>query len=231
MNGRVFRLRRGFTLLELMISSVIAIVVLTAVVSTFITSQRMLRTAMCEAELSLAMRALREKLLFRVSPTIDDKVYSGLAGATAVDNGGRPTRTTFENQVQQGYVELYAPAVKGTLSQMTQESMRIRDYAVGADRIVINEHTPDRDRHLNWLWPGHLPLATTRFTDVVDFAAVNRGNANNPMIYRLYLDLALKAGVKTSGGADIVRRERVSIPLLGRIQQMQDYNSNNQLTY
>lgn len=231
MTSRTDSYRRGFTLVETMVSAAIGVLVLTTVMSAFLTSQRMLKTAMCEAELSLAMRELRDRLLFRVSPTIDGKVYSGLAGATAVNDKGYPTRTTFENQVQQGYVELYAPAVKGTLSSMRQESMRIRDFAVGSDRIVINEHTPDRDSHLGWLWPGRVPLAVTKFSDVVDFAAINRGNANNPMIYRLYLDLALKAGVKDSKGAEIVRKERISIPLLGHVQQMQDYNTDNQLTY
>lgn len=223
--------RRGFTLVEMMISTAIGAVVLATVMSAFLTSQRMLRTAMCETELSLAMRELREKLLFRVSPTIGGKTCSGLAGATAVDASGRPTRNSFENQVQQGYVELYAPAVKGTLAQVTQESMRIMGHTVGTKKLVINEHTPDRDRHLGWLWPGRFALAASSFADVVDYAAVNRGNANNPMIYRLYLDLALKADVKDTKGAEIVRRERISIPLLGHFQQMQDYNSDNQLTY
>ena len=53
--------RRGFTLVETMITATIGVVVLTAVVSSFMAAQRMLHTAMEESEQSLASRAEREK--------------------------------------------------------------------------------------------------------------------------------------------------------------------------
>lgn len=223
--------RSGFTLVEVMIASAIGVIVFAAVLSSFLTTQRMLKTAMAETELSLAMRELREKLLFHVSPTISGKVYSGLCGAVATAPDGRSTRRTFENQVRQGYVELYAPAANGDIDDTSLESMRIMGYTKGSSYFVVNEHTPDRDRHLGWLWPGRFSLATTRFADCVKFAAILPNDANNPMIYRLYFDLALKADVRNHDGSDIVRRERVAVPLLGRIQQMQDLNTDGKTTY
>ena len=61
------RLRRGFTLVETMMVASISIIVLTAVMSSFMATQNMLHTAMAESELSLAMREMREKLLFKAS--------------------------------------------------------------------------------------------------------------------------------------------------------------------
>ena len=60
--------RRGMTLIELMVSAAVLGIVMSAVASSFITTQRMLKEAMGMSELSLAAREIREKLLFNASP-------------------------------------------------------------------------------------------------------------------------------------------------------------------
>ena len=68
--------RRGFTLVETMITAAIGVVVLTAVVSSFMAAQQMLHTAMSESEQSLAARLERER-----SPQF--KAYSVLYDSSA----------------------------------------------------------------------------------------------------------------------------------------------------
>ena len=65
-----FRCRGGFTLAETMVAAAVGTLVLGVVLSSFIAAQRMLHTAMAESELSLAMREMRDKLLFKASPDI-----------------------------------------------------------------------------------------------------------------------------------------------------------------
>ena len=233
----LLRFRSGFTLVELLIASCVGIIVLTAVVSVFITTQRMLKSAMAESELALAMRELRDRLLFSVAPPVNGRTSAGLLSAVAFTDHGVPVRSTFENQIRQGYVELWAPTLPqaNPLAEIgenaSRASLRLRGFTVGRDNILINEHVPDRDRTLGWLWPARIPLAEAWGAGQLDYAAINPNDANNPMIYRFYLDLALKANVKRADGSDIIRRERVSVPLCGRIQKYSDRNSDGKDTY
>ena len=72
------KFRRGFTLIETLIASTIGALALAAVVSVFIIAWSMLSTAMAESELSLALREMRDKLLFKVTPDIGGQHYAGL---------------------------------------------------------------------------------------------------------------------------------------------------------
>ena len=61
--------RGGFTLVELMITSVISAVILGAVVSSFVGGIRLLKATFATAEMSLRARDLRDRLLFHAAPT------------------------------------------------------------------------------------------------------------------------------------------------------------------
>ena len=74
--------KMAFTLVETMISSSIAIIVLGAIVSTMIFCQKMFRQTMAEAESSLALREIRDKLLFHAGikddgTRLDDGLLTG----------------------------------------------------------------------------------------------------------------------------------------------------------
>ncbi len=56
--------KSAFTLVETMVASSIAVIVLGATVGTMVFCQRMFRQTMAEAESSLALREIRDKLLF-----------------------------------------------------------------------------------------------------------------------------------------------------------------------
>ena len=68
----------GFTLLEVMFATAIFSIVAASLLTFFIGVQRLSRRATATAELSVAMRELREKLLFHAQPANDGVVSSGL---------------------------------------------------------------------------------------------------------------------------------------------------------
>ncbi len=73
--------KSGFTLLETMVASAIATLVFAAIAATFIFCQRMFRITMAEAEISLKMRDIRDKLLFRAGPGLNSGLLTGKASA------------------------------------------------------------------------------------------------------------------------------------------------------
>ena len=77
------RHRAGFTLLEVMFATAIFSIVAASLATFFIGVQRLSRRATATAELSLAMRELREKLLFHAQPPDDEVVRSGLLSGAA----------------------------------------------------------------------------------------------------------------------------------------------------
>lgn len=203
--------RGGFTLVETMISSAIGVTVLLVVVSAFMTAQSMLRTAMTESELSLALREMRDKLLFKASPDIDGQHYAGLLSGRQLNENG---------VTQRHAVEMSGRKVGGSLSSASDASLRLLVWQQGTKTMLINEHTPNKDAHVRWLWPGALALADcSGLSDLLDYDA---WNASGSKIYRLYFDLAVAADVKRRDGSSIVRRERVTVPLLGKLQPFKD---------
>lgn len=209
--GILLRSRRGFTLVETMAAVGIGAIVLTAVLSSFMAAQNMLHTAMAESELSLAMREMRDKLLFKASPDINGNHYTGLlSGVDMNENGVR------------GYsaVEMSGHTVGSSLSSEAASSMRLLVWTVGGRKMLINERTPDKDAHVRWLWPGSLALADCdALSDILSF---DSRSANGSNVYRLHFDIALEADVHRRDGTRIVRRERVSVPVFGKIQPMRD---------
>jgi prepilin-type N-terminal cleavage/methylation domain-containing protein len=71
--------RSGFTLIETMVASSIATVVMLALVGTFLFCHRMFRLTMAEAESTLAIRDIRDKLLFRAGPGLNIGLLTGKA--------------------------------------------------------------------------------------------------------------------------------------------------------
>ena len=209
-DGR-FRLRGGFTLGETMVALGIGGIVLTAVLSSFLAAQNMLHTAMAESELSLAMREMRDKLLFKVSPDISGNHYAGLLSGVEMN----------ENDVR-GYnsVEMNGHTVGSSLSSEAGSSVRLLLWQVGGKKMLINERTPNKDAHVRWLWPGSLALADCNaLSDILSFDSRNASGSN---VYRLHFDIGLEADVHRRDGSHIVRRERVSVPVFGKIQPMKD---------
>ena len=207
----LLRSRGGFTLGETMVAVGIGVIVLAAVLSSFMAAQNMLHTAMAESELSLAMREMRDKLLFKVSPDISGSHYAGLLSGVNMN----------ENDVR-GYnsVEMNGHTVGSSLSSEANSSVRLLVWTVGGKKMLINERTPNKDAHVRWLWPGSLALSDCNaLSDILSF---DSRNVNGSNVYRLHFDIALEADVHRRDGSRIVRRERVSVPVFGKIQPMKD---------
>lgn len=211
-------MRRGFTMVETMVTATIGVVVLLAVGSSFMAAQRMLHTAMAESELSLAMREMREKLLFKASPDISGNHYAGLLSGADLNEGG-----------VRGYssVEMSGHTVGSSLGTTSDSSLRLLVWTVGDDKLLINERTPNKDEHVRWLWPSSLALAkwtapeenVASMSDLLNYSARNSNGSN---IYRLDFEIALAADVRRIDGSRIVRKERVSVPVLGKLQPLKD---------
>ena len=201
----------GFTMAETMVVTAIGAVILLAVGSSFLTSQWMLHTAMAESELSLAMREMRDKLLFKASPDISGSHYGGLMSGSGLNENEARGRNS---------VEMNGHTVGSSLSSTNSSSLRLLVWQVGDAKMLINERTPNKDDHVRWLWPGSLALADC--TAMSDILGCDARNANGSNIYRLHFDIGLVADVHRSDGSQIVRRERVSVPVLGKLQPMRD---------
>ena len=204
-------MKKGFTFVETMVSTAIAAVVVLAVCSAFVVSQKLMREAMAQTELSLAVRELREKLLFHASPPIGSVTYAGMLSGTnassVVEGGATPN------------IQMSCAGVGTSLSDQHSQSMRIMLWGSGSERYLLNERIPNKDAHAGWLRPGKLTLADASIANIVGYDTADGTQAG---IYRVYLDIRMKSDVKDSKGADIVRRERIAIPVFGCIQPLQD---------
>ena len=204
-------MRRGFTIVETMVAAAIGVIALTAVASSFMAAYRMLHTAMAESELSLAMREMRDKLLFKVSPDISGNHYGGLLSGASLNEG----------EVRSGNaVEMSGSTVGATLGGTADASLRLLVWTVDGHKMLINERTPDKDAHARWLWPGALAFADG--VTMSDILGYDSRNSNGSNIYRLYFDIGLEADVRRRDGSRIMRTERVSVPVLGKLQPLKD---------
>lgn len=205
------RVRGGFTLVETMAAAGIGAIVLTAVLSSFMAAQNMLHTAMAESELSLAMREMRDKLLFKASPDIAGSHYAGLLSGVNMNEGDVRSYSS---------VEMGGHTVGSSLGSTSDSSVRLLVWQVGDKKMLINERTPNKDDHVRWLWPGSLALSDC--VSMSDLLSYDARNLNGSNVYRLYFDIGIEADVHHRDGTRIVRRERVSVPVLGKLQPLKD---------
>ena len=110
-------------------------------------------------------------------------------------------------------------ALGETFADRPAQSMRIM-LTTDSDgsKYLFNERMPEKERHRRWLRPGGFSLKDGRIADIVGVLHP-AGNPNG--IYRLSLDVNLSYGMRYAGG-EVVRRERVSAPALGKAQPMSD---------
>lgn len=80
--------RQGFTIVEVMIATVITTLVFGGIASFLVVSNRLVKNAFAEAELSIRTREIREKLLFHVLPPSGGRVWPGLLSATPSRSDG-----------------------------------------------------------------------------------------------------------------------------------------------
>ena len=129
--------KSGFTLVETMVASTIATIAFAAIVATFIFCQRMFRITMAEAEISLKMREIRDKLLFRAGPGLNSGLLTGKASADSAS-----ITMTWEDTVE------------------SPDSIRLvwRTDSGKPGGYFFNERRPHTTYNISWFKPNEFRL-------------------------------------------------------------------------
>ena len=115
--------RGGFTLVEVMVASSLSLMAMTAVGAAFLGVTRMVREGYRRAEVSLALRAERERLLFRTVSEGGAVAWGGLLSA----------HTT---EMESGAVKYEAAGVNlDSGAQLTRENQRLSHAGILAPRF------------------------------------------------------------------------------------------------
>ena len=141
--------RSGFTLVETMVASSIALIVMLALVGSFLFCQRMFRLTMAEAESTLALRDIRDKLLFRAGPGLNSGLLTGKASADAAS------------------ITMTWP----TTDQDTANDKPDRIRLVWRNSSFFNERLAHTDTNLKWFKPGGF-LLQQNWTQTVDLPRI-----------------------------------------------------------
>lgn len=118
--------------METMVASSIATVVMLALVGMFLFCQRMFRLTMAEAESTLAMRELRDKLLFRAGPGLNSGLLTGKASADAAS------------------ITMTWPTLENESANDNPDRIRI----VWRENNFFNERLPHTAANLKWFAPA-----------------------------------------------------------------------------
>lgn len=214
--------RRGMTLVELMVSTAILGIVMTAVVSSFLTTQRMLKDAMGLSELSLAAREIREKLLFAASPHSSNTHYAGLLSGKANSTTRSPVKSG--NSAITMEVCTLGDSLAGVTSTPAQVEIELKTAESGSKRYLYNSKTPNAATRARWFWPIGMSVLSTSMSDMLSFDtkdAINvKDSSKSQEAVRLNIDLVLSSDVKKPDGSPLTRRERIVVPICGVIQPM-----------
>ena len=141
--------RSGFTLIETMGASSIAMVVMLALVGMFLFCHRMFRLTMAEAESTLAIRDIRDKLLFRAGPGLNIGLLTGKATADAAS------------------ITTDWTAMDTDADNDKPSSIRL----VWRDNGFFNERQPHTETNLKWFRPSGF-LMQHNWTQTVDLPRI-----------------------------------------------------------
>lgn len=212
--------RRGFTLVEMMVSVAVLGIVLTAVGSSFITTQRMLKDAMGLCELSLAAREIREKILFSASPSGDGVRYAGLLSASAYGSSGAPVSDGGNSITMEACT--MGTTLAGRSTSPSQIEIELETASDGTRRYLYNNKITSEGAGARWLRPLGTSIMSDNMSDILTFdtptavGSSSYGSSQNAV--RLNLDIVLTSDAKNPDGTPMVRRERVVVPIFGVIQ-------------
>lgn len=198
--------RRGFTLVELMLTIAIFTLVVTAVGSAFIGGVRLLKATFATAEMSIRVRDLRDRLLFHAAPPHHDTVWAGLLSGTNNTDvlEGDATKILM-------HCTAFKPADNSAVAQTIQ--LIFKDFGT-AKCSFFSEDRYDERWPNRWLNPSGLHLlADSRNTPPLTWAR----KANNTEDHsRFYIHLSGRIDV---AGLPIEHNERIVVPVFGRQQE------------
>jgi prepilin-type N-terminal cleavage/methylation domain-containing protein len=195
------RHRAGFTLLEVMFATAIFSIVAASLATFFIGVQRLSRRATATAELSLAMRELREKLLFHAQPPDDEVVRSGLLSGAA--RGPSPIEAGIKVLVDAPVFTLDGAAVSLGEIQLLNDSGRFK-----------NDGATDPWRTLWFRFGGSVEGGASSGLAYLGDDVFEDGVASLGLFF---LNLSASEG-------GVVHGERIAVPLFG-VEQVKNSTS------
>ena len=195
------RRRAGFTLLEVMFATAIFSIVAASLVTFFIGVQRLSRRATATAELSVAMRELREKLLFHAQPPDDESVRSGLLSGSK--RGPSPIEAGIKVLVDAPVFTLDGAAVSLGEIQLLNDSGRFK-----------NDGASDPWRTLWFRFGGSVEGGAGSGLEYLGDDVFEDGVASLGLYF---LNLSASEG-------GVVHGERIAVPLFG-VEQVKNSTS------
>ena len=154
----------GFSLVETLIASSIATIIMLALASTYLFCQRMFRQTMAEAEASLAMREIRDKLLFHAGPGLDSGLLTGKASSDSAS------------------ITMNWPVVADDDAMLGPDKIRLvwRTDSSGLGNF-FNERVAHNESNLKWFKPGNF-LTPLSWTQTVDLPRINLKLVNSSAV-------------------------------------------------
>ena len=197
--------KNGLTLVELMVTVAIFALVSASLASAFIGGGRLLKSTFATAEMSLGVRALRERLLFNVAPPHDGTVWAGLLSGTN------------NNPVLEGNASkilMHCAALKNANGATANQTIQLIFKNPGSQTCsFFSEDRYDERWSPRWLHPDNLDLfADSAQTPPLSWARKEDGSEDHS---RFYIHLT---GYKAVAGLPVEHGERIVVPIFGRQQ-------------
>ena len=136
--------RSGFTLIETMVATTIVSLAFIAIAATFLFCQRMFSLTMAESETTLALREIRDKLLFRAGPGLKSGLLTGKASADSASI----------------IVDWETTMTDGTIDELSPSKIRLvwRTDTGQNGNYFFNERISHTPYNINWFKPSGFKL-------------------------------------------------------------------------
>ncbi len=206
--------KSGMTLVESMIAASVLAVVMTAIGSSFVTTQRMLKDAMGLSELSLAAREMREKILFHASPSSEGKSYTGLLSGKFSSDTGAPINSSG-TAITMEVCTTGSSLPKNDDPTSTVE-IKLETSEDGGKRYLFNDKATGSDR---WFRPIGTSVLNSSLDEMLSFDMLGEVNSttfsSSGQAVRLNIDFEITSDAKNADGSPMIRRERIVVPVFG----------------
>ena len=197
--------RRGFTLVELMVTSAISAVILGAVASSFVGGIRLLKATFATAEMSLRSRDLRDRLLFHAAPIHDGTVWAGLLSGTNNND-------VLEGNATKIIMHCMALTTSGNATANQTIQLVFKDPN-SKKRSFQSEDRYDERWPQRWLNPGGLNLLADLDVQPLVWA---KKDDNTDDKSRFYIHISGRTDV---AGLSVEHNERIVVPVFGKQQE------------
>ena len=184
--------------MELMVAAFIMALVMGGLCTFMVSSHRLVKGAYAEAELSLQLRTLREKLLFHVAPPHGGNVWAGLLSGSSINNA-----PVVENSMK---VRMSAKGISLTDGTACAQTIELIPRTETEQDGTINRwFGNDGDRYDDqWRRPYLRQVPNYLQTGWLEDSAINRN------LFFITLNATMNG---------YSRNERLAVPVFGKLQQ------------